>query len=130
MLLEDAPRPAADDERAVAAMLDGVRQLGIEALPWDPHSRGLQARMQFVHGLQRDDLSDWPASDDAALMASLAQWLGPYLAGITRREQLARLPLADALLGAARRRAATPPRNAGAAHAYRAERLAHPHRLR
>jgi ATP-dependent helicase HrpB len=99
LLLEDAPRPAADDERAQAAMLEGVRQLGIEALPWDAHSRDLQARMQFVHGLQRDDLRDWPASDDAALMVSLAQWLGPYLAGITRREQLAQLPLADALHG-------------------------------
>ncbi len=99
LLLEDAPRPAADDERALAAMLDGVRQLGLGALPWDAHSRDLQARMQFVHGLQRDDLRDWPASDDAALTASLAQWLGPYLAGITRREQLAQLPLADALHG-------------------------------
>jgi ATP-dependent helicase HrpB len=97
LLLEDAPRPAADDERALAAMLDGVRQLGIDALPWDAHSRDLQARMQFVHGLQRDDLRDWPASDDPALMLSLAQWLGPYLAGITRREQLPQLPLADAL---------------------------------
>ena len=86
--------------------------------------------MQFVHGLQRDDLRDWPASDDAALMASLAHWLGPYLAGITRREQLSRLPLADALLGrlngAQQRRLETlAPR-----YAYRAERLAHPHRLR
>jgi ATP-dependent helicase HrpB len=99
LLLEDAPRPAAEDERAVAAMLQGIRQLGIEALPWDAHMRGLQARMQFVHGLHRDDLGDWPASDDAALMVSLAQWLGPYLAGITRREQLARVPLADALHG-------------------------------
>jgi ATP-dependent helicase HrpB len=99
LLLEDTQRPAADDERAVAAMLEGVRQLGIEALPWDAHSRGLQARMQFIHALGRDELRDWPASDDAALTASLAQWLGPHLAGITRREQLARVPLADALLG-------------------------------
>jgi ATP-dependent helicase HrpB len=99
LLLEDAQRPAADDERAVAAMLEGVAQLGIEALPWDAHTRDLQARMQFVHGLQREDLADWPASDDAALTASMTQWLGPYLAGITRRDQLARVPLADAMHG-------------------------------
>jgi len=99
LLLEDAQRPAADDARAVAAMLEGVRQLGIEALPWDAHSRALQARMQFVRGLQRGDLADWPDSDNAALTASLAQWLGPHLAGITRREQLARVPLSDALHG-------------------------------
>ena len=108
LLLEDMQQPAADDVRAVAAMIDGIRQCGVEALPWDTDSRTLQARMQFVRVLQRRDLPDWPASDDAALMASLEQWLAPYLAGITRREQLARLPLAEALrsrLGAAQLRA-------------------------
>ncbi|HEX2789108.1 MAG TPA: ATP-dependent helicase HrpB, partial [Steroidobacteraceae bacterium] len=99
LLLEDVQQPAAGDERAVAAMLEGVRQLGIEALPWDAHSRGLQARLQFVRALHRDDLVDWPASDDAALMASLPQWLGPYLTGITRRDQLARVALLEALRG-------------------------------
>ncbi|MGO9593020.1 MAG: ATP-dependent helicase HrpB [Steroidobacteraceae bacterium] len=99
LLLEDAQRPVADDERAVAAMLEGVRQLGIQALPWDAESRGLQARLEFVRALHRHDLSDWPASDDAALTASLEQWLVPHLAGITRREHLARVPLAEALRG-------------------------------
>jgi ATP-dependent helicase HrpB len=108
LLLEDTGRPAAEDARATAAMLDGIRQLGIEALPWDEESRGLQARMEFVRALQRQDLADWPASDDAALTSSLPQWLAPYLAGITRREHLARLPLAAALrarLGSAQLRA-------------------------
>jgi ATP-dependent helicase HrpB len=108
LLLEDTQRPAADDERAIAAMLEGVRQLGIQALPWDADSRGLQARMEFVRALQRRDLADWPASDDAALSANLEQWLAPYLAGITRREHLARVPLAEALrgrLGASQQRA-------------------------
>jgi ATP-dependent helicase HrpB len=99
LLLEDTAQPAADDERALAAMLEGVRQLGIESLPWDADSRGLQARLEFVRLLQRPDLSDWPQSDDAALSASLAHWLAPYLAGITRREQLTRVPLCQALRG-------------------------------
>jgi ATP-dependent helicase HrpB len=113
LLLEDTQQPAADDARTVAAMIDGIRQGGIEALPWDADSRALQARMQFVRSLERrgrarTELADWPASDDAALMASLDQWLAPYLAGITRREQLSRLPLTEALrarLGAAQQRA-------------------------
>jgi ATP-dependent helicase HrpB len=97
LLLEDEQRPVVDDERAIGAMLEGLRQLGIEALPWDADSRGLQARMEFVRALQRADLRGWPASDDAALTASLEQWLAAYLAGITRREHLARVPLAEAL---------------------------------
>jgi ATP-dependent helicase HrpB len=108
LLLEDSQRPAADDQRAVAAMLEGVRQLGLDALPWDAESRALQARLEFVRTLQRRELTDWPASDDAALTASLEQWLAPWLPGITRREHLARLPLAEALrarLGASQLRA-------------------------
>jgi ATP-dependent helicase HrpB len=99
LVLEDLQRPAADDDRAVAAMLEGVRQCGIEALPWDADARSLQARMEFVRSLQRRDLADWPASDATALAASLDQWLAPYLGGITRREQLARIPLSEALRG-------------------------------
>jgi ATP-dependent helicase HrpB len=99
LVLEDQQRPAADDERAIAAMLEGVRQCGIDALPWDAEAESLQARMEFVRSLQRRDLADWPASDAAALTASLDQWLAPYLGGITRREQLARVPLSEALRG-------------------------------
>jgi ATP-dependent helicase HrpB len=108
LLLEDTQQPAADDERAVDAMIDGIRQGGLELLPWDQDSRALRARMQFVGTLQRGDLGDWPPSDDAALLQSLSQWLAPYLVGITRREQLARLPLPEALrqrLSAAQQRA-------------------------
>jgi ATP-dependent helicase HrpB len=64
--------------------------------------------MEFVRGLHRRDLGDWPASDDAALTASLERWLAPHLAGITRREHLARVPLSEALrgrLGASQQRA-------------------------
>jgi ATP-dependent helicase HrpB len=99
LVLEDLQRPAADDERALAAMLEGVRQCGIDALPWDAQSRSLQARMEFVRSLQRHDLPDWPASDAAALTAGLDRWLAPYLGGITRREQLARVALSEALRG-------------------------------
>jgi ATP-dependent helicase HrpB len=53
--------------------------------------------MQFVRGLDREDTQRWPAVDDAALAASLETWLLPWLDGVTRREHLARVPLAEAL---------------------------------
>jgi ATP-dependent helicase HrpB len=98
IVLDEQLLPVADDERAVPAMLEAVRQIGLDALPWDPECRGLQARLQFVRGLVRADLAAWPASDDATLLAELPQWLGPYLAGITRRTALTRVPLREALL--------------------------------
>ncbi len=98
LVLEERTLPAAQDERALPAMLEAVQRLGIGALPWDEETRGLQARMQFVRSLGRPELADWPASDDATLLTDLPQWLGPYLAGTTRRAALARVPLRAALL--------------------------------
>jgi ATP-dependent helicase HrpB len=53
--------------------------------------------MQFVRGLARDDTRNWPQVDDAALAASIDLWLAPWLDGVTRREHLARVPLAEVL---------------------------------
>jgi ATP-dependent helicase HrpB len=97
LVLEDQTRAPADGPQTVAAMLEGIRELGLAALPWDLEARTVQARMQFVRSLPRTDLGDWPASDDAALSASMDQWLSPWLAGITRRAHLERLPLLEAL---------------------------------
>jgi ATP-dependent helicase HrpB len=97
LLLEDHRQAASAGERTVDAMLEGVGLLGLAALPWDSETRTLQARMEFVRRLARAELTDWPASDDAALSATVRAWLAPWLAGITRREHLARVALAEAL---------------------------------
>ena len=47
--------------------------------------------MAFLRKLYPD--TGWPDLSDAALTASLDRWLGPYLAGITRKAHLERLDL-------------------------------------
>ncbi len=106
LLLETRPLAEVPPERAREAMLAGVRELGIEALPWDRESRDLQARVAFVRRLG-GPYAEWPDLDDAALARTLEGWLAPWLEGLTRREHLARLPLTEALrarLGWARER--------------------------
>ena len=88
--LREPPAGAAE-----AAMLDGVRALGLGALPWGEGARQLQQRVAFVRALGIG--GDWPDLGDAALEASLGQWLTPWLAGITRRSQLARLSMGEIL---------------------------------
>jgi ATP-dependent helicase HrpB len=97
LLLDAKPLAQADPGRTGAAMIEGVRQLGIAALPWDEDTRNLQARLEFVRQLPNAPHGPWPASDDATLLQSLADWLPPWLEGVTRREHLARVPLAEAL---------------------------------
>jgi ATP-dependent helicase HrpB len=97
IILADEPLAHPSADQTLAAMIEGVRRLGISALPWEPATRDLQARLEFVRMLDRPELAGWPASDEATLAATLETWLAPYLAGITRRAQLERVPLAVAL---------------------------------
>jgi ATP-dependent helicase HrpB len=97
LILDSRSLPTSDDERVVGAMLQGIVLMGLQALPWDADSRGLQARMEFVRKLGRSDLTGLPPCDDTALAATLSEWLAPHLSGITRREHLTRVPLSRAL---------------------------------
>ena len=96
LLVEEKPLAEVPRGAATAAMLEGVRALGLDALPWDDDSRDLVARAEFVRALGRSDLAEWPDFSMAALAADLG-WLEPFLDGITRRSTLSRLPLLDAL---------------------------------
>jgi ATP-dependent helicase HrpB len=98
LLIEDKPLPSVPPEQAAAAMLAGVRQLGLVALPWDDATANLRSRLEFARRLPGVPHGPWPASDDETLLRELDQWLPPWLEGMSRREHLARLPLAEALL--------------------------------
>lgn len=97
LVLDDKPLPHTDPELQRQAMLSGVAALGLAVLPWDDDIRNLRARLEFVRNLVRNDVGAWPASDDASLLADLSGWLTPWLAGVTRRDHLSRIPLAEAL---------------------------------
>ena len=82
-----------------AAMLSGLRTLGLQSLPWTPDLEQWRARIALLRasattGEQREQ---WPDLSDAALLATLEDWLGPWLEGVTRREHLARVDLRAAL---------------------------------
>jgi ATP-dependent helicase HrpB len=81
-----------DPSRLSAAMLAGVRELGIGALPWSKESRALQARLQFVRRVD-DPSRAWPDVSDETLLATLDQWLAPWIDGTSRREHLSKLDL-------------------------------------
>jgi ATP-dependent helicase HrpB len=100
LVLEEKPLAQLPAEGARAALLAGVRELGIFALPWNRDLRDLQARIEFVRGALAAAAGGepaWPAASDEALLESLETWLAPWLDGLTRREHLARVPLGDAL---------------------------------
>lgn len=91
LVIDSKPLTNVEPERLRGAMLEGIRRLGLEALPWTCEARELQARvLSLRHWMPNEG---WPDISDAALAAMLEEWLGPYLDGITRRDHLARLDL-------------------------------------
>ena len=96
LVLEEALAKSVTPEMLSAALLDAVRQIGLDCLPWTPNLRNLQARILF---LRRELGESWPDVTDAALLSNLDTWLAPYLAGMSRLSHLGELPLADALMG-------------------------------
>ncbi len=98
ILIEEKPLRDVPGDEARAAMLEGVRSMGIQVLPWTRDARDLQARMEFVRHLQgAQGSADWPAVSDEALTETLDEWLSPWLEGITRRDHLGRLSLTGIL---------------------------------
>jgi ATP-dependent helicase HrpB len=87
--------PEADAGAVRAALLAGLRRAGAGALPWTDDARALQARIGFLHRLLP---REWPDVGDEALLASLEEWLAPYLHGVTRLSRLKGLDLRAALL--------------------------------
>jgi ATP-dependent helicase HrpB len=96
LLIEEKPLPNAPREASAAAMLEGVRRMGLEPLPWDDDARDYLARIEMLRGLGRPEFLAFPESNLPALAQDLG-WLEPFLDGITRRSQLTRVPLMDAL---------------------------------
>lgn len=95
LLLESKPLIKSDPGKMRAAMLDGIRRLGLEALPWTREARQWQARVLCLRAWMPAE--NWPDVSDVALLTDLEHWLGPYLDGITRRDHLARLDMLSAL---------------------------------
>jgi ATP-dependent helicase HrpB len=96
-VLEERPTAKADPERMAQAMTEGVREMGLGSLPWSEGALSLRARAMFLRRLFPDQ--EWPDLTDEHLLATLDDWLKPYLAGITRKAHLERLDLRRILSG-------------------------------
>jgi len=87
-------------ERVVEGLLEGIRTRGLGVLPWTPALEQFRRRVALLRRLSGPADADlWPDLSDQALLATLADWLAPYLAGRSRLAHLADLPLADVLRG-------------------------------
>lgn len=94
LVLEEIPLPQPDGEQIRQGLLAAVRDKGLASLPWTPEARQWCARVRLLH---RQFPDDWPPVTDDWLLANLETWLGPFLAGRKRWQEVQQLNLSTAL---------------------------------
>ncbi|MCA1715151.1 MAG: ATP-dependent helicase HrpB, partial [Gammaproteobacteria bacterium] len=97
IVLDSRPAGGVDPAQAAQALIDAVRELGLDLLPWSDSLTQWRARAcclrQWLPELSLPDLCD------VALLATLDVWLAPAFAGKTRLDALGAGALAAALQG-------------------------------
>jgi len=89
--LASGPDPNPDPGAIETALLEGVREHGLDLLPWDERGSQLRARAAFAHRFD----GSIPSLDDQMLLDRAEEWLSPMLAG---RRRLGDIP-SNALRG-------------------------------
>jgi ATP-dependent RNA helicase HrpB len=99
IVLSEARIDRPDSEAVAEALIEGLRGLGLDALPWTDGHRQFRARVAFMRGAEPvlDGREAWPDMSDAALQEGLRGWLGPFLAGKRRLQDIEAQDLTHAL---------------------------------
>ncbi|SDX85525.1 ATP-dependent helicase HrpB [Lysobacter enzymogenes] len=100
IVIDSRPLARPDPSRYADALIDAVRQLGLDALPWTPGLRQWRARVrglrEWMPELTQGD-TPLPDLSDSALLERLDQWLKPALSGKTRLDALDEAGFGEAL---------------------------------
>ncbi len=83
--LSEKTLPAPSGEEADLGVIAAVRSHGLDILPWSKEASILRRRLTWLHqGLG----TPWPAMDDEHLLATLDDWLMPFLKGSAQLNQI------------------------------------------
>ena len=91
--LSSGPDPAPDQQAIEQALIDGVREHGLDLLPWDDRARSLRQRAAFAHEFD----AAIAALDDEWLIDRADEWLAPLLGAKRRLGDIAPGAIAGAL---------------------------------
>lgn len=98
LVLTEEPLPEPDPAAVTQAILSGVRETGLQVLPWSKDSIRLRNRIAFMRRTDAEDVG-WPDVSDEALRRGLEEWLGPWTGKARRLADLRRLDMCEVLAG-------------------------------
>lgn len=97
IVLDSRPLPRPDPSRYADALIDAVRQLGLDALPWTDALRQWRDRVRGLRAWMPEFAGALPDLSDDALLTTLDAWLKPVLSGTTRLDALGAQAFGEAL---------------------------------
>ncbi|WP_207967693.1 ATP-dependent helicase HrpB [Yersinia pseudotuberculosis] len=95
LILRAQPLAKPDDAALQQALLNWVREQGLQILNWDEPAEQLRTRLQCAARWLPE--APWPAVDDDSLQDKLAIWLQPSLSGVRDLRGLRQVNIAEAL---------------------------------
>ena len=96
LTLRSEPLAAPDSQQVLQALLKGIRKQGLDSLPWTRPLKRWQERVCFLRRISENE-QQWPDVTNEGLETHLMHWLAPYLTGMIRLRDLARVQLKVAL---------------------------------
>lgn len=94
IVFAEKPLPRPTGEQAARALADGVRQFGLQSLPFSKEALQLRERLGFLH---RSLGEPWPDVSDDALLARLDDWFVPYQGNTSALTAISAASLSDGL---------------------------------
>ena len=87
--------PVAPSSETALVLANAIAEAGIGRLPWSKHLRQWRDRVMFLRKAEGDE---WPDLSDAALSASVQDWLAPLLADKTALKDIGADELSNAIM--------------------------------
>jgi ATP-dependent helicase HrpB len=78
--LKSETRPVGKGPESARILAEGVARLGVSSLPFTKHQSQWRDRIGFLRAAEG---SAWPDLSDGALVATIHDWLTPFLEGLT-----------------------------------------------
>jgi ATP-dependent helicase HrpB len=93
LVLQDSPARNIPGDQIVNALVEGIRDTGLDCLPWSEEAIEWRRRVLCFH----QETANGPDLSDSTLLKTLEEWLLPYLAGMSRLQHLKSLNLLNIL---------------------------------
>ncbi|MBY5350286.1 ATP-dependent helicase HrpB [Rhizobium leguminosarum] len=75
IVFEETPLPRPSGPAVTQALVEGVRELGLDQLAFSKEAMQLRERIGFLHRMIGEP---WPDVSDGALLSRLDEWFGPF----------------------------------------------------